>query len=434
MAALEWDLPKLNLTVVRVGDRCIERVREHAEPAYSVYVAECRKALAVIRKQREEEKDRLLAGADRRLERSGDAMGTIDRRYQVFVSSTYKDLKKERQAVMHALLGLDCMPSGMELFPAANEAQWEVIRKVIDECDYYVLILAGRYGSLAADGTGYTEKEYRYALNKGKPILGFLHSEPGRIQSQHTERTDKGRQRLKEFRELVEKKLCKDWDTPEGLGQAVTQSIVRIIKEEPRAGWVRAGQVPVRDANEEMLALRTEVATLKKENEYLRERPPLDGDSGSSDAPHRWHVLKEHCEACVAAMAVPFWYVNKRTGKKLPTGQVIMEAEWQTDMQLFIRLFRKRKRDGYRDLGVDRSKALRIIENANVACRLVDQEFEGGEQEHARGVLFANLPRPLMGMVKEFEEWADKVSALPSNQRAMIEELKRYLRQRPRLA
>ena len=39
----------------------------------------------------------------------------MDNRYQVFVSSTYEDLKAERQEVMHALLELDCMPAGMEL-------------------------------------------------------------------------------------------------------------------------------------------------------------------------------------------------------------------------------------------------------------------------------------------------------------------------------
>jgi hypothetical protein len=46
------------------------------------------------------------------------------KKYQVFVSSTYIDLIDERQEIMHALLELDCIPAGMELFPAANEDQW----------------------------------------------------------------------------------------------------------------------------------------------------------------------------------------------------------------------------------------------------------------------------------------------------------------------
>ena len=60
------------------------------------------------------------------------------------------------------------MPAGMELFPAANETQWNLIKKVIDDCDYYVLILGGRYGTIGPDGIGYTEMEYRYALESGQ--------------------------------------------------------------------------------------------------------------------------------------------------------------------------------------------------------------------------------------------------------------------------
>jgi hypothetical protein len=48
---------------------------------------------------------------------------------------------------MQALLLLDAIPAGMELFPAANEDQWTLIKKVIDDCDYDIVIVAGRYGS-----------------------------------------------------------------------------------------------------------------------------------------------------------------------------------------------------------------------------------------------------------------------------------------------
>lgn len=60
----------------------------------------------------------------------------MNRRYQVFVSSTYEDLQEERAEAIQALLELDCMPAGMELFPAANEQQWNWIRRITDESDY----------------------------------------------------------------------------------------------------------------------------------------------------------------------------------------------------------------------------------------------------------------------------------------------------------
>jgi hypothetical protein len=99
----------------------------------------------------------------------------MDKRYQVFVSSTYQDLKEERQEVIQALLELDCIPAGMELFPAADDDQWTLIKKVIDDCDYYIVIVGGRYGSLSATGISYTQMEYEYAVSQGKPAIGFIH-------------------------------------------------------------------------------------------------------------------------------------------------------------------------------------------------------------------------------------------------------------------
>ena len=53
----------------------------------------------------------------------------MEKKYQVFVSSTYDDLRPERQEVIQALLELDCIPAGMELFPAADDDQWTLIER-----------------------------------------------------------------------------------------------------------------------------------------------------------------------------------------------------------------------------------------------------------------------------------------------------------------
>jgi hypothetical protein len=72
--------------------------------------------------------------------------------YSVFVSSTYEDLRGERAAVQKALLQLRCMPIGMELFGSADEETWDFIKRQIEACDYYVVIVADKYGSTAVDG------------------------------------------------------------------------------------------------------------------------------------------------------------------------------------------------------------------------------------------------------------------------------------------
>src|SRR4028119_1976770 len=135
-------------------------------------------------------------------------------RYQVFVSSTYTDLKEERAEVLQAIWELDCIPTGMEAFVASNESQWEVIKRVINECDYYVLIIGGRYGSLTEEGISYTEKEYRYARELGIPVLAFVHSKPDEIPSGKSEKSTELCEKLEQFRsEVMSAHPVRSWST-----------------------------------------------------------------------------------------------------------------------------------------------------------------------------------------------------------------------------
>lgn len=189
----------------------------------------------------------------------------MDKKYQVFVSSTYQDLATERQEIMHALLELDCIPSGMELFPAANEDQWSLIKGVIDECDYYIVVIAGRYGSLGLNGLSYTEMEYRYAVDAGKPVIAFLHKEPDLLPVKLCEQTPEGKLKLQEFRALAEKKMCKYWNTPSELGSVVSRSLIMLQKKHPGIGWIRGDQISSVEASTEILKLRRRIEELEAE-------------------------------------------------------------------------------------------------------------------------------------------------------------------------
>ncbi|HPS06730.1 MAG TPA: DUF4062 domain-containing protein [Kiritimatiellia bacterium] len=186
----------------------------------------------------------------------------LKRRYQVFVSSTYEDLKEERQHVIQALLETKCIPLGMELFPAASVEQWELIKRVIDECDYYIVIVAGRYGSLNKEGKSYTEMEFDYALKIGKPILAFCHKDVEALAVCRTERTDLGNQRLTAFTEKVRSNLCRFWSSPAELGSAVKSAIIHALEFTPKPGWIRAESLPNSDGTER---LKQRIADLEKQ-------------------------------------------------------------------------------------------------------------------------------------------------------------------------
>lgn len=189
----------------------------------------------------------------------------MNKKFQVFVSSTYRDLTEERQEVMQALLELDCIPVGMELFPAADDDQWTLIKRLIDDCDFYILIIGGRYGSINENGISYTQMEYEYALSQDIPIISFLHKKPSDISVSKSEEKPELKKKLEEFRLLSEKKLCKYWESPLELGSQVSRSLVKLIKDKPRPGWVKADLLPSEELTRELLDLKNENESLKKQ-------------------------------------------------------------------------------------------------------------------------------------------------------------------------
>ena len=185
----------------------------------------------------------------------------MEKRYQVFISSTYSDLKNERSKVMKSIMDLDCIPAGMEMFPAIDEEQFEFIKKIIDDFDYYILIIGGRYGSMTEGGISFTEMEFDYAMSKGIPVLAFLHSNIDNIPSG---KVDNVREKLEQFREKVRKgRLVKFWDSPENLTSQVIISLMQTIKARPGIGWVRANIATNTESLQELNDLRKEVEQLR---------------------------------------------------------------------------------------------------------------------------------------------------------------------------
>lgn len=189
----------------------------------------------------------------------------MEKRYQVFVSSTYADLKEERQHVIQALMEMDCIPAGMELFPAADTEQWEFIKRVIDDCDYYLLIIGGRYGSTTDDGISYTEKEFDYAVENGLKVVALIHGEPDDIPFGKSEKDEDLRNKLFGFRDKVmDGRLVKFWTAAKELPGLVALSMTKTIKMYPATGWVRANNVANEDILVELNDLRKENSTLQK--------------------------------------------------------------------------------------------------------------------------------------------------------------------------
>ena len=152
------------------------------------------------------------------------------KKLQVFVSSTYTDLKEQRQAAVEAILTAGHIPAGMELFAAGDKSQMEVIKRWIDDSDVFLLILGGRYGSIDDEtGKSYIQLEYEYAQEKSKPFFAVVISE------KHLEERVKhcgfdviereNPHLLIEFRKQVLTKLVRFWEDERDIKLAVMTTL-----------------------------------------------------------------------------------------------------------------------------------------------------------------------------------------------------------------
>jgi hypothetical protein len=201
----------------------------------------------------------------------------MDKKYQVFISSTYIDLKEERQAAVEAVLSAGHIPAGMELFSAGNEEQIKVIKRWIDESDVYLLILGGRYGSIEPiSGKSYIELEYEYASSLDKPLFAIIINENAldeKVKKQGKDVLERDNFPMyQEFKKCVMGKMCKFYDDTKDIKLAIYSTLQDFQIRYDLDGWVSGKDF--KDAKyytDEVLSFVKENEALKKENSLLKE-------------------------------------------------------------------------------------------------------------------------------------------------------------------
>lgn len=102
----------------------------------------------------------------------------MNKKLQVFVSSTYLDLIQERQKAVEGILRAKHIPAGMELFIPSDKNQWAMIMEWIRGSDLLLLILGGKHGSSEPEsGKSYTQLEYEYAMSNKIPVFSIVLNE-----------------------------------------------------------------------------------------------------------------------------------------------------------------------------------------------------------------------------------------------------------------
>ncbi|EKO3926134.1 DUF4062 domain-containing protein [Vibrio metschnikovii] len=192
----------------------------------------------------------------------------MKKRLQVFVSSTYLDLINERQAAVSAILKSGHIPAGMELFTAGDQSQWNIIKRWIDESDVYMLILGGRYGSVEPEsGLSYTELEYNYALETGKPLFAVVIQDSAldkKIQDKGSDVIERNYPvEYKAFKNKVLSNMSSFYADEKDIRLCVLESLPDISATRNLDGWVSGREVP------DTKSLVDEISRLTQENREL---------------------------------------------------------------------------------------------------------------------------------------------------------------------
>lgn len=187
-----------------------------------------------------------------------------------FVSSTFSDLRREREKVQEALRKGDASPWGMEFFVSEPRRALDVCLNEIDRCDAVILLVGSKAGSLVpADANlTYTEAEIEHAKRRNLPIFAFVKRVEGQLPNDHPT-TDPLHEQLREFREAIIRSLTPGYfDSLDQLGLQVLASVVR---------WESAGRPGAR----RVFAGRDEFFQVDaRPGVHLRHDVPLHGRSG----------------------------------------------------------------------------------------------------------------------------------------------------------
>jgi Domain of unknown function (DUF4062)/inactive STAND len=122
---------------------------------------------------------------------------------RIYISSTSEDLREERDQVRNTIMAWHHEPAAMEWYGADEQAPVERCIDDVRKCDFYLAIIAFRYGFTPDKyDRSITELEYEAAGAKGVPRSIFLLDEkaPWPIN-----RVDRDRTRIDNFRQ----RLCK---------------------------------------------------------------------------------------------------------------------------------------------------------------------------------------------------------------------------------
>lgn len=212
----------------------------------------------------------------------------MPKKYHIFISSTMDDLKSERQALCRIIFELGHIPVCMDSLDITEKTGWRIVKKNIAESDYFVSLVAHRYGQLPEGLCGKTsvaEIEYAQAIKARVPILALIIADKARWKAAKKDTEHKVVVALNDFKEKLKSHPFSEWLNMQDLKQNARELLSRELALNPAGGWVPGSE---RAAPETANAL----GRLMAENEELRRQLAIRGGGRGRLQKQARHVLE----------------------------------------------------------------------------------------------------------------------------------------------
>jgi hypothetical protein len=194
-----------------------------------------------------------------------------NRKYQVFISSAFKNMEEARKAAIAGVSDCHHIPIALENFAPQSASDLEVIKSAVADCQIYILILGPTYGAIPKDkDKSYTHIEYELAKKAGQEILVFplnwedIKAERKNLDPGQDSTELANTEKLKAFWEQVQSgdHFCRQWklDAPE----EIRLFVLMALKDLPLRNNPPRGLVPEAEFQQEFIDSLTE-------NQFLRD-------------------------------------------------------------------------------------------------------------------------------------------------------------------
>jgi hypothetical protein len=185
------------------------------------------------------------------------------KKYHIFLSSTPDDLKNERQEVEGIIWNLGHIPIVMGSCDMNDKTGQRLIKKNIEECDYFLALVAHKYG--AEKRPSPPEAEFNHAVKAGIPVIALIIDEKARWKASKKEKEASLVKVLENFKDKLRNYPYETWATTAELRQRAQTLLIEELTLNPRQGWTRADQAIQPGVANELARLSGENGELKRQ-------------------------------------------------------------------------------------------------------------------------------------------------------------------------